>query len=79
MADAINAALQNKKTEAKTVNQKINLQKELKTYESTGNVTNNLEKLLDDLMTNQPISIESERVFSPTSNFCTKNDHHGFF
>ena len=47
LADAINAALKNKnkKTETKiSVNQKINLQKELKMYESTGNITNNLEK-----------------------------------
>ena len=64
MADAINAELKNKKTETKTsVNQKINLQKELQIYESTGNITNNLKKLLDAFMTIQPTLIESERVF----------------
>ena len=41
-------------------------------YETTGNITTNLQKLLDALMTIQPTSIKSERVFSVSSNFCSK-------
>ena len=65
--DAINAAL--KKTNRKT---SINLKKEFQIYEGTGNITKNLQKLMNALMTIQPTSIESERVFSSASNFCTK-------
>ncbi|XP_017768021.1 PREDICTED: uncharacterized protein LOC108556411 [Nicrophorus vespilloides] len=58
LADAINAALKTKKIETK------DLQKELQIYESTGNITKNLQNLLDSLMTIRPTSIQSVRVLS---------------
>lgn len=72
LADAINAALKTKMPTTASADQKKTLQKEMQIYEGTGNITTNLQKLLDALMTIQPTSIESERVFSCSSNFCTK-------
>lgn len=71
LVDAISAALKTKPIKTKSINKK-NIQKELQFYESTGNKTKNLDKLLEALMTIQPTSIESERTFSTSSNFCTK-------
>lgn len=50
----------------------VNLQNELQIYESTGNITKNLKRLLDALMTIQPTSIESGKVFTTSSKFFSK-------
>lgn len=51
---------------------RFNLKQELMTYETTGNLTHNLNLLLSALKTIPPTSVESERVFSLSSNFCRK-------
>ncbi|GLV38165.1 hypothetical protein CBL_12811 [Carabus blaptoides fortunei] len=67
-AEAISASL--KKVETNTSgNPTKSLQKEFQIYENTGNITSNLQKLLDAVMTIQLTSIESERVTSASSNF----------
>ena len=71
LAEAISGALHNKK-KGLSLNKKVNGKNELQLYESTGNINGNLKKILDALMTIQPTSIESERVFSMSANFCTK-------
>jgi DNA polymerase III sliding clamp (beta) subunit (PCNA family) len=69
--DAIIASLQSKILSNKKDTKK-NLQSEFQMYEKTGIITKNLKKLLDALKTIPPTSIESERAFSISSNFCTK-------
>lgn len=72
LTGVINAALQIKKKVINSSLDEINLQKEFNLYENTGNITKNLKKLLDALMNIQPTSIECERIFSASSNFCNK-------
>lgn len=48
------------------------LKQEFKIFKSTGNRTENLEKLRNALDTIQPTSTESERVFSVAGNFISK-------
>jgi vacuolar-type H+-ATPase subunit I/STV1 len=48
------------------------VKQELLLYEATSKLGPLLEKLLKSLKTIQPTSTESERVFSLSSNFCTK-------
>lgn len=48
------------------------IQKEVMLYELSGKLSNNLQKLLDNLTSIKPTSTDSERVFSDSSNFCNK-------
>lgn len=48
------------------------LKAEFTLYKNTGKRTENLEKILDALLTIKPTSTDVERVFSVCANFCTK-------
>lgn len=49
------------------------LQKELTLLELNGNLSHNLGQLLSNLKSIKPTSIESERIFSISSNICNQN------
>lgn len=71
--NVINASLRTRVIEKPTgVNLKSMIQNESKMYDKTGTMPSNLKKLSDALMTIPPTSIERERAFSTSSNFCTK-------
>ena len=51
---------------------KNSLKKELKLFEASGTQTQGIEILYNALLTIQPTSVESERVFSTTGTFVNK-------
>lgn len=48
------------------------LKQEFSLFKSTGNRTQNLDSLLNAINTIKPTSIEAERTFSVSNNFCTR-------
>ena len=71
--NVINASLKTRVIEKPAgVNLKTMIQSGSKIYDKTRTMPSNLKKLSEALMTIPPTSIESERAFSTSSNFCTK-------
>lgn len=70
--DAIDESISVLSADNKQSNLRKITKEELAMFENTNVLNGNIKKLLTALKSIQPTSTESERVFSLSSNFCTK-------